>query len=235
MPNPYNLTTHNCSACPEMAQRRFCRMAPKAIADVSKFTTFYPKGSLLYVEGEAARGVYVLCSGRVKLTTSSAEGRNLILRTAEAGELLGASAVISHREYETSVETVEPCQVNFIRAEDFLNMITNDKEAMLSAAVQLSADYFEAQRELRTFGLARTTGEKLARLVLDWCATGEKTPRGVRLKVLMTHEEIAQMIGTTRETVTRLLSDLKKNKLIEVKGSTFLVPSTENLQALVTV
>ena len=64
-----------------------------------------------------------------------AEGRNLILRTAEAGELLGASAVISHREYETSVETVEPCQVNFIRAEDFLNMITNDKEAMLSAAV----------------------------------------------------------------------------------------------------
>lgn len=235
MPNPYNLTTRNCSTCPEMGPRRFCRMAAKAIAAVSKFTTFYPKASLLYVEGEAPRGVYVLCSGRVKLTTSSAEGRNLILRTAEAGELLGASAVISHRDYETSVETLEPCQVNFIRAEDFLNMITNDREAMLSAAVQLSADYFEAQRELRTFGLARNTGEKLARLVLDWCATGEKTSRGVRLKVLMTHEEIAQMIGTTRETVTRLLSDLKKNRLIEVKGSTFLVPSTENLQALVTV
>ena len=235
MPNPYNLTTHNCSSCPLLSQRRFCRMAPKAVAAVSKFTSFYPKGSLLYVEGEEARGVYILCSGRVKLTTSSAEGRNLILRTAEAGELLGASAVISRRPYETSIETVEPCQVNFIRAEDFVNMITRDHEAMLSAAHQLSADYFEAQRELRTFGLARTTGEKLARLVLDWCATGEKTPQGVRLKVLMTHEEIAQMIGTTRETVTRLLSDLRKRKLITVKGSTFLVPSVDSLEALVTV
>ena len=81
MPNPYNLTTQNCSACPEMAQRRFCRMAPKAIAGVSKFTTFYPKGSLLYVEGEAARGVYILCSGRVKLTTSSAEGQRSARKT----------------------------------------------------------------------------------------------------------------------------------------------------------
>lgn len=235
MPSPYNIATQHCSSCPEVEQRRFCRMAPKAIAAVSKYTTFYPKGSLLYVEGEAARGVYVLCSGRVKLTTSSAEGRNLILRTAAAGELLGASAVISGRPYETSIETVEPCQVNFIRDVDFLNLIRRDQEAMLATAHQLSADYFEAQREVRTFGLARTTQEKLARLVLDWCATGEQTARGVRLKVLMTHEEIGQMIGTTRETVTRLLSQLKRQKLIEVKGSTVLVTEPGSLQAMVTV
>jgi CRP/FNR family transcriptional regulator len=235
MPNPYNLTTYQCASCPEMKNRRFCSMAPKGIAAVSKFTSFYPKGSLLYVEGEQPRGVFVLCSGRVKLTTSSAEGRNLILRTAEAGELLGASAVISGRPYETSIETTEPCQVQFIRDVDFMNLIKSDKESMMAAAHQLSADYFEAQREVRTFGLARTTQEKLARLVLDWCSTGEKTARGIRLKVLMTHEEIAQMIGTTRETVTRLLSDLKRRKVIEVKGSTFLVAAPDSLEALVTV
>lgn len=235
MPNPYNLDTHDCASCQVLEQRRFCKLAPKAVAAVSKFTSFYPKGSLLYVEGETARGVYILCSGRVKLTTSSAEGRNLILRAAEAGELLGGSAVISGRPYETSVETIEPCQVNFIRSEDFLAMIKTDREAMLSVANQLSADYFEAQRELRTFGLARNTGEKLARLVLDWCATGEKTPRGTRLKVLMTHEEIAQMIGTTRETVTRLISDMRHKKILEVKGSTFLVPSVATLEQMVTV
>ena len=235
MPNPYNLSTLECSTCPVRSQRRFCSMASKALANVSKFSTFYPKGSLLYVEGEKARGVFILCAGRVKLTTSSAEGRNLILRTGEPGEILGVSAVISGRPYETSIETLEPCQVNFIRADDFLNMIKNDKEAMLSTAFQLSADYFEAQREVRTFGLARNTGEKLARLVLDWCSTGEQTPRGIRLKVLMTHEEIAQMIGTTRETVTRLLSDFRRKKVIEVKGSTYWVSAPASLEAMVTV
>ena len=119
--------------------------------------------------------------------------------------------------------------------EDFLALVKTDREAMLSLAHQLSADYFEAQREVRTFGLARTTGEKLARLVLDWCATGEKTPKGIRLKVLITHEEIEQMIGTTRETVTRLLSDFKQKKIIEVKGSTFMVSSLDRLEGMVTV
>ena len=235
MPNPYNLITHDCASCPILAQRRFCNMAHKGVVAAPKFMSFYPKGSTLYVEGEKARGVYILCSGRVKLTTSSAEGRNLILRTVEAGEVVGASAVVSNRPYETTAETIEPCQVNFIRNEDFLAMIQGSKESMMATAHQLSSDYFEAQREVRTFGLARTTGEKLSRLILDWCEHGEKTSKGIRLKVLLTHEEIAQMIGTTRETVTRLLSELKRQKVIEVKGSTFFVAAPESLEAAVSV
>jgi CRP/FNR family transcriptional regulator len=238
MPTPYNLAVnHNCSTC--TSRHGFCNMPSKTVQSLEqiKFTAMYPKGSLLFVEGEAARGVVVLCSGKVKLTTSSSEGRTLIVRIAEAGELLGAGAVLLSRAHEMSAETLEPCQVNFIRAEEFMQWIQNDPAAMMGVARQLSGDYYEAQREIRSFGLAQTTSEKLARLVLNWCnERGEPTDKGgVRLKVLLTHEEIAQMIGTTRETVTRLLTSLRSKKVIEVKGSTVNVMRLDALEAMVTV
>ncbi len=237
MPSPYNLqVSHNCSTCTHRSN--FCAMTPPSVAMLEqiKFTAMYPKGSLLFVEGETARGVFVLCSGKVKLTTSSSEGRTLIVRIAGAGELLGSSAVLLAKSYEMSAETVEPCQVNFIRTEEFMSWIQNDRDAMMSVARQLSGDYYAAQREIRSFGLAQSTTEKLARLVLDWCDQGgEPTDKGMRLKVLLTHEEIAQMIGTTRETVTRLLTSLKLKKVIEIKGSTLNVMRMDTLEAMVTV
>ncbi len=237
MPTPYNLEAHHdCMTCTN--RHHFCNMQPQSIAAMEKikFTAMYPKGSLLFVEGEKARGVFVLCAGKVKLTTSSTEGRTLIVRIAEAGEVLGPSAVLLSKPYEMSAETIEPCQVNFIRTEEFMAWIQSDREAMMSVARQLSDDYYSAQREIRSFGLAQTTSEKLARLVLDWCdERGEQTEKGIRLKVLLTHEEIAQMIGTTRETVTRLLTSLRTKKVIDVKGSTFNVVRPDALEAMVTV
>jgi CRP/FNR family cyclic AMP-dependent transcriptional regulator len=237
MPTPYSLeVNHNCTTCTH--RNNFCNMQPQALAalDKIKFTAMYPKGALLFVEGETPRGVFVLCSGKVKLTTSSSEGRTLIVRIAGEGEVLGSSSVLLHKAYEISAETIEPCQINFIRTEEFMAWIQNDREAMMSVARQLSGDYYAAQREIRSFGLAQTTTEKLARLVLDWCdERGEQNEKGIRLKVLLTHEEIAQMIGTTRETVTRLLTSLRSKKVIEVKGSTFNVMRYDALEAMVTV
>ena len=239
MPTPYNLDLHrSCGACPSQPAGIFCHAPAETLAalDRIKFTSFYPKGSLLFVEGEQARGVFVLCAGKVKLTTSSSEGRTLIVRMAGAGEVLGASAALLGRPYEVNAETVEPCQINFIRHEEFMAWVQNDRGAMMAVARQLSDDYYTAQREIRSFGLAQTTAEKLARLMLDWCNDrGEATEKGMRLKVLLTHEEIAQMIGTTRETVTRLLTSLKQKKILDVKGSTFFVAKMDALEAMVTV
>jgi CRP/FNR family transcriptional regulator len=204
--------------------------------DSVKFTGLYPKGSLLFVEGEEPRGVFILCSGRAKLTTSSTEGKTLIVKIAEAGEVLGASATILGKPYEVSAETIEPSQLNFIKRDDFLKYLNTHAEACLHTAQQLSEKYHSAQREIRSLGLSQTTSEKLARLLLDWCDRGgEQTTKGIRLKVLLTHEEIAQMIGTTRETVTRLLSDFKKKKMIDVKGSSLFVLSRPQLENLVSV
>jgi CRP/FNR family transcriptional regulator, cyclic AMP receptor protein len=239
MPSPYNIEIqNNCTVCARAAERLFCSLSPPAMKtlDSIKFTGVYPKGSVLFVDGEDPRGIFILCSGRAKLTTSSSEGRTLIVKIAEPGEVLGASATILGRPYEVTAETLEPAQLNFIKRDDFLRFLNAHTEACLHTAQQLSEKYQSAQREIRSLGLAQSTSEKLGKLLLDWCALhGETTPRGVRLKVLLTHEEIAQMIGTTRETVTRLLSDFKRRKIVEVKGSTILVTDKMELEKLVSI
>ena len=239
MPSPYNLDIHNtCTECTVRAERIFCNMSAASIGsiDAIKFTGVYPKGSLLFVEGEMPRGIFILCSGRAKLTTSSTEGKVLIVKIAEPGEVLGASATILGKAYEVSAETLEPSQLNFIKRDDFLKFLNTSAEACMHTAQQLSEKYHAAQREIRSLGLSQTTGEKLAKLILDWChGNGEETPRGIRLKVLLTHEEIAQMIGTTRETITRLLSDFKRRKILDVKGSTVIVLAPDELARMVTI
>ena len=232
MPSPYNLAlVEHCSQCSQrQTNGGFCNMAaePVEALDSMKFTGAYPKGALLFVEGEQPRGVFVLCRGRAKLTTTSTEGRTLIVKIASPGEILGVSAAILGRPYEVSAETLEASQVSFVRRDDFLHFLNAYSEACMHTAQQLSEKYESAQREIRSLGLAHTTSEKLARLLLSWSASGEETPQGTRLQVLLTHEEIGQMIGTTRETVTRLLSEFKRKKLISMKGSSlFLVAKGE--------
>jgi len=237
MPTPYNLDVHNdCAECSVSVDRTFCNMSPETLKelDAIKFTGIYPKGSLLFVEGEQPRGVFILCSGRAKLTTSSSEGKTLIVKIAEAGEVLGASATILGKPYEVSAETIEPSQLNFIKREDFVRFLQSHVEVCMHTAQQLSEKYQAAQREIRSLGLSQTTSEKLARLLLDWCAKGgEQTAKGMRLSILLTHEEVAQMIGTTRETVTRIFSDFKKRQIIEVKGSSVFILAMNKLEAMV--
>src|ERR1043166_9011153 len=239
MPSPYNLDIqHHCTDCKVRTERLFCDMTPETLSamDSMKFTGVYPNGSLLFVEGEDPRGVFILCKGRVKLSTSSREGKTLIVKIAEPGEILGASATILGKPYEVSAETIEPSQLNFIKRDDFLKLLGSNAEACMHTAQQLSEKYHSAQREIRSLGLSQTTSEKLAKLLLDWCARGgEETSKGIRLKVLLTHEEIAQMIGTTRETVTRLLSDVKRKKIIDVKGSSVFVMAKDSLESMVSI
>jgi len=148
----------------------------------------------------------------------------LITRIAEGGEVLGASATISGKPYEVTAETLSPCQIAFVRDKQFLQLLEQNPEVCLRLAQHLSNSYYAAYEQVRSLGLSHTAGERLARLLLSWCAeTGIETDKGFRLKISLTHEEIAQLIGTSRETVTRLFSNLKSKGTIEVKGSTLLI------------
>src|ERR1043166_798398 len=160
MPTPYNLDVHNdCADCDVHMDRTFCNMGPETMKELDsiKFTGIYPKGSLLFVEGETPRGVFILCSGRAKLTTSSSEGKTLIMKITEPGEILGASAALLGKPYEVAAEIIEPSQVNFIRLADFLAILERHPDACLRTAQQLSAKYHDAQLEVRTLGLSQTT------------------------------------------------------------------------------
>jgi len=232
---PYGLDIiDNCMTCNLREDRLFCNLSQGALKNLQQIrsTASYPTGAVLFVEGQAPRGVFVLCQGRAKLTASSADGKTLILKMVEPGEVLGLGATVSGRNYEATVELLEPSQANFIRRDDFLKYLKEHGEVALRVAQQLSQNYHSAYEEIRFLGLSHSTAEKVARLLLEWSQKGQAGKDGVRMKVTLTHEEIAQMIGTSRETVTRVFSDFKKRKLIEIKGSTLVIRNKPALEQM---
>ncbi len=217
------------------AEHIFCDLPASALSafEAIKYATAYPKGAVLFVEGQAPRGIFVLCKGRVKLSICSTDGKTLILKIAEPGEVLGLSATVSGKTYELTAETIDPCQVNFVKREDFLRFLKEHADACFRVAEQLSDKYNTACREIRSLGLSHSAAEKLAKLLLEWSArSGESNKSEPRVRLALTHEEIAQMIGTSRETVTRLFAELKKRQIVLSRGATLVVKNKAALRAL---
>jgi CRP/FNR family transcriptional regulator, cyclic AMP receptor protein len=236
--SPYGLDIiESCLGCKMRADHIFCDLPTAALQafEQMKYATAYPKGAVLFVEGQAPRGIFVLCKGRVKLSICSTDGKTLILKIAESGEVLGLSATLSGKPYELTAETIDPCQINFVKREDFMRFLKEHSEACLRVAEQLSDKYNAACREIRSLGLSHSAAEKLAKLLLEWTnKNGEAAKTEPRVKLALTHEEIAQMIGTSRETVTRLFAELKKKQVVQSKGSTLVIKNKAALKAIAT-
>jgi CRP/FNR family transcriptional regulator len=228
--------SENCAECEVRFGRLFCNLPNEALRafDQIKQTTIYPKGAMLFVEGQSPRGVFVVCGGRIKLSASSAEGKAMIIDIARPGAVLGLSATLSGHPYETTAETLEPVTVNFVRRDSFLGFMKAHSEACVRVAQHLSCEYQVAYDRARSLALSSSAVEKLARLILEWAdREGRPADDGIRLKLTLTHEEISQLIATSRETVTRLLADLKNQRIIEVRGVNLLVRDKRALEAMV--
>ena len=235
MPAPYGLEIiESCMNCPHREERLFCNLPAASVQKLSSITSpaSYPKGAMLFVEGQSPRGVFILCSGKVKLSTSSADGKTLILRISEIGEVLGLAAVVSGKAFQATAEVLEPTQANFISGNEFLQFLSEHGEAAVRVAQQLAENYHHALSEMRTIGLSHSAGEKLARFLLDWIAEHHQGNGEIKVKLTLTHEEIAQMIGASRETVTRLFTDFKKKQLLQVKGSTLVIRDRAGLEKI---
>ncbi|MFB3916960.1 MAG: Crp/Fnr family transcriptional regulator [Terriglobales bacterium] len=221
--------------CKLKSERFFCNLPKPTLEafDAIKYAAAYPGGALLFSEGQSPRGVYMLCRGRVKLSVTATDGKALILKIAEPGEVLGMHATVAGTPYEMSAETLHPCQVNFVKREDFLNFLKQHADACLRAAEHLSNNCQSAFEQIRSLGLSHSAREKLARVLLEWATSGEETRDGVRVKLAMTHEEIAQMIGTSRETVTRILAEFKKRQFAHIKGSNLVIRNRTGLERLI--
>jgi CRP/FNR family transcriptional regulator, cyclic AMP receptor protein len=235
MRTPYGLEIiESCMGCKASREGFFCRFSTAVLRSVDEAChhSVMPAGALLFVEGQTPRGVFVLCSGMVKLSTTSKEGKVLILKQAEAGEVLGLSAAISGTNYEMTAETASPCQLNFIGRQDLMDLLENESEVGLHAALWLSREFQGAYRDIHDLVLARSSSGKLARLLLSCAPPGIRESEELHLRSAMTHEEMAQRIGSSRETVTRLLSDLKKKRLIRLEGATLVIRDRTGLEAL---
>lgn len=236
MKSLYSLDVNaGCNASKQKTTRSFWQFTPAASRDFAAIAVAvtYPKGAILFLEGQQARGVFGLCQGGVKLSISSSEGKKLIIRIAQAGEILGLMAALAGSPYEVTAEAIYPCEAAFVRRDDFWCFITKYPEASQIVAKQISWQYRATYEQLRTVGLSSSVHKKLARLLLSWSASMAETRDGAIIRLPLTHEEMAEFIGTTRETVTRTLSEFRHRHLVELHGSTLTIPSRAALETFV--
>jgi CRP/FNR family cyclic AMP-dependent transcriptional regulator len=230
---PYGLNIiDNCMICPVREEHLFCNLPLPAVQRLNeiKSTAVYPKTTMLFIEGQEPRGVFVLCAGKAKLFTSSSDGKTIITKISGAGDVLGLNAAISNRPYEVTAEMTG--QANFIARDALLQFLREYGEVALRVAEQLSRNYYTAYEEIRTLGLTSSPSEKFAKLLLSWSPKAGSASEPAQMKLTLTHEEIAEMIGTTRETVSRLFADFKKKQLVLLKGSTLIIRNKPALEKM---
>ena len=223
----------DCENCSFRQSGDFCDLPLHQMSDFNGMghLTLYPANATLVQEGQLMRGVYIVCSGRAKLSVETRDGKTVILKISGEREVLGLSAIVSNRPAPMTVTTLELCQINFIERESFLRLLASDNRIAVAGAMLLAREVTSTFDDVHELLLARSSTEKLARLLLSWVA-GEPRNRDLRVTAEFTHEEIAQMIASSRETVTRLLSDMKRKELIRIEGSTLVIPNRVALQAI---
>jgi CRP/FNR family transcriptional regulator len=189
-----------------------------------------PKGAIMFFEGDPAVGVYILCGGRANVMTADSEGKTLILKVALPGDVLGLNSVLAGTSHAVTVETVEACRFAFIARQDFLEFLKEHSDACLYFSRRLGQDCQCAYDVVRS--MVGPASRRLARFLVSCCGSSRENKRIVRVQLFLTHGAIAQRIGCSRETVSRVLSSFKRRGVAELTGTTLLVHDRAALESL---
>jgi CRP/FNR family transcriptional regulator, cyclic AMP receptor protein len=230
MNSPYGLSAE-CLACHQRSDRFFCALSQASINAFHqiKHPVVFPEDAVIFVEGQSPRGVFLLCQGQA----TSREGKMFIQRIAKPGEVLGLNAVVTGKPYEVTVETMQPSHLSFVNSGDFLRFLKRHGDACLRAAQQTSRECQDAYEVVRSIGLSHSVSGRVAKFLLKSAAEGRISNGAVHVRLVLTHEDISQLIGTSRETITRTLSEFRKREIVELKGSTLIIHNRPALEQLV--
>ena len=226
-----------CAACSNRRPGWFCSLGSTVLADLELATSTIslPAQASLFTHGEEARCLYLICSGYLKLTAGRVQDRQMIVRVAGPGSMLGLYAVLSHGVYEVSAESLTPAQLRPVERERFLAFLRNHKEAQMRAVQCICQEYRFALQDACRISLAETVAGRLGRLLLELSHQigAHLDGGGFRFPLLLTHEEMASMACTTRETVTRTLGQFRKDGWVSVEDAVITVHQPDRLQALI--
>ncbi len=224
----------NCAACKLKEKAAFCNLSAEALRhlDQISYSVTYPEHSLVFTADSPCHGVFILCAGRVKLSTASRDSKKVMLRAAGAGEVLALSSVLAGSHYEVSAETLSPATVRLMKREDFLAFVRAFPEVSFPVLRALGQEYQVALQSLRSLAWFPTATARVAQLLLHISEEERRSELGGRVKLLLTQEQIAQMTATSRETVTRLLSQLRRERIISIRGSDLVIRNRAALEQM---
>ena len=192
-----------------------------------RLSLLHPRGKILFAEGEPARGVFILRTGRATVSISSSEGRVVILRIAQPGDMLGLNSALRNASYNTTVKIIEPGRTDFIPRKQLVELSESNQRVAQTISQMLSREVAELTERARSLLLPQTANAKLARLLLELCDEA-----GAQIARTFTHEDLAHMICSSRETVTRLLAALIRRQIIRVTPDSIVISDRLALQKL---
>jgi CRP/FNR family transcriptional regulator len=225
----------NCRACIARGISIFCgALTDEELNEFMeiKKVHIYDKHDIIFHEETPSHGIYILCSGRIKLTNSSRFGQQQILKIVSGGEIIEKNGLYNTGKHTVTAETLEKSEVTFFEREDFLNLLKRHSDLSLRLINVLSQELEQAQQKINQLTFKDAKG-RLALILLDLAKSyGVKNSEGVVLGIALKREEIAEMTGMTLETAVRLLSQFKKDRIIKVKGKQITLLNQQKLQTL---
>ncbi len=202
-----------------------------SLSDAKNFIT-HKKGQILYYENTKPLGVFCVSSGVVKIFKTASNGKEQIIRLAKKGDFVGYTSLIGEDIYTTSATIVEDASICFVPKETFLKVLTEDANFHSRLTKAICNDLGMMEEKL-TDATQKTIRERLALMLLKLGDSyGVDGDAQQKIDILLTREEIAGLVGTATETVIRLLSEFKKDKLIDLQGKKIILLDKKGLARL---
>lgn len=217
--------TPECDHCETLGKSLFCHLGKESLGnlDAHKTSNLYKKGQVIFHEGNRPLGVYCLERGKVKIYKTGIDGREQIVRLAGPGELIGYRAFLGEEFYSASAASIEDSQICFIDRDDFNHVLKENNTISTDLIRNLSHELREAEDMLQHMA-QKSVRERLAEtILLIKKKYGTEKNNAAALNVHFSREELASFVGTATETLIRLLSDLKAEKVIDTEGKKIII------------
>lgn len=193
-------------------------------------TRKYRKGMIIFMEGEPGDGLYFIKSGRVKISKMTDDGREQILHFLQQGDIFAEVTLFDGGSFPATAEVLEDALIGIIRNQDINRLLKNYPDLAIRLLQIMSKKLRRAQMQVRDLALKDTYARAVGMLYKLAKEYGEPCGEGIRITISLSRQELANSIGTSRETVTRILSDLKKNKIIDLDKQEIIVLNEKKLK-----
>lgn len=228
------LNTTCCTTQKRNEQRRIFELDGEDLAAFQqiKIPLTYKANQVVFYEGHASVGLYMLCAGKVKLTRSSPRGQRLIVRILEAGDVIEKHAFADNATHQVTCETLEPCKICLIERRPYMDLIKRNGVLAVKLIELLSSEVRPHLSQLDNFTF-KSARERLAAMLLQLAMRfGARSDVGVRIEMSLKREELAELTGITPETLARLLSAFQTERLLSLRSRTITLTDVSRLSRI---
>ena len=225
------LDIDDCQSCTHRTTSDLCNVKGPDVAEFEEIRrrVMYQSGQFVFYEGHAALGLYILCSGRVKLTRLTARGQRRLVALVDPGGLIEKQTFQDGAVHEVTCEALEHSQVCVVDRQRYLDLLENNGAVAIRVIQLLSREMGFSLNEADQLAFA-SARERMAGLLLELADRyGEKHAEGIRIAIQLKREELAQMAAITVETAVRLLQTFQSQQMISMNGRDILLLDTERL------